>query len=639
MGKMKQSATLIEYAAFYGSIKIFNYLQKNDVEITPQLWLYAIHSNNAEMIFLLEELNIKCSDNDYASFLEESIKCHHNEIASHIYDNFIDKKRETYFNSIMRYGFKYDNYFFINEIENIYMFYYSCEFDYINFIITKGIKISLNAEISLIDNKGNGIKVINTNLLKLAAKNDSQKVLNFFLSQEGIEIDKECFEGCSGLTEITLPSTIDRISERCFLDCIKLKKIIIPSTVTKIEYKAFDNCSSLEELIIPTSVKSIYNYVISNCCSLKRLTIPVSLLTRKIDDHIKLLNNENCVYENYGNPNILKMTNTITDEKFIIKKIPTCYYSDNENEFLNRISLFNSGLPTLIPVDNYLLPLFINGEDKFTLSEIKVINEAGDTIYQGFDGYIVVSKFIENHGTLEEIKKEYIESRGFVNNKMNPTIKHKALFGIASTMKLFFIFKSAFLNLTLDNVIIDSNFEPRIGFHAAQKFDQYIYNCNDNYFYIAPEVVIDDDEYNFLIADIYSFAFIMYLLFTNSVTFHDEKESTWREELKKISRGLRPKIPKNISDEYRILIQSCWSTHQDDRPSWDMIIDGLIGYDFCCNVEFGMEIDFKQFDEYSEKLNDFIRNFEESDGVDIKKVFSNEQSSDDLGMNPAISNF
>ena len=70
-----------------------------------------------------------------------------------------------------------------------------------------------------------------------------------------------------------------------------------------------------------------------------------------------------------------------------------------------------------------------------------------------------------------------------------------------------------------------------------------------------------------------------------------------------------------------------------------MIIDGLIGYDFCCNVEFGMEIDFKQFDEYSEKLNDFIRNFEESDGVDIKKVFSNEQSSDDLGMNPAISNF
>lgn len=88
-------------------------------------------------------------------------------------------------------------------------------------------------------------------------------------------------------------------------------------------------------------------------------------------------------------------------------------------------------------------------------------------------------------------------------------------------MKFFNLNKSPFLNFTLDNVLIDANKEPKIGFHAAQKFDQYVYNNDTNYFYIAPEIIIDDEETEY--ADIYSFAFIIYLIFTNSVTFNDKK--------------------------------------------------------------------------------------------------------------------
>ena len=50
---------LIEYAAFFGSIQIFQYLRLNNVELKPSLYLYAIHSNNTEMIHLLEENHIE----------------------------------------------------------------------------------------------------------------------------------------------------------------------------------------------------------------------------------------------------------------------------------------------------------------------------------------------------------------------------------------------------------------------------------------------------------------------------------------------------------------------------------------------------------------------------------------------------
>ena len=74
---LKNDPTLIEYSAFFGSVKVFDYLLKNGVELTPSLFLYAIHGNNPEIIYLLEENNVKCDDQIYNECFKESIKCHH----------------------------------------------------------------------------------------------------------------------------------------------------------------------------------------------------------------------------------------------------------------------------------------------------------------------------------------------------------------------------------------------------------------------------------------------------------------------------------------------------------------------------------------------------------------------------------
>ena len=50
-----KNTSLIEYSAFFGSIQIFRYLKMKIDELKPKLWLYAIHSNNVEIINLLED--------------------------------------------------------------------------------------------------------------------------------------------------------------------------------------------------------------------------------------------------------------------------------------------------------------------------------------------------------------------------------------------------------------------------------------------------------------------------------------------------------------------------------------------------------------------------------------------------------
>ena len=54
---IKKKLSLIEYAAFYGSIQIFKHLQLNQAKLTDSLIILAIHSENAELINLLEENN------------------------------------------------------------------------------------------------------------------------------------------------------------------------------------------------------------------------------------------------------------------------------------------------------------------------------------------------------------------------------------------------------------------------------------------------------------------------------------------------------------------------------------------------------------------------------------------------------
>ena len=86
-----------------------------------------------------------------------------------------------------------------------------------------------------------------------------------------------CFEGCSGLKSITIPSSVTSLGYHCFYDCEGLTSITIPSSVTSLGERCFYGCSGLTSITIPSSVTSLGDDCFSNCSGLTSITIPSSV--------------------------------------------------------------------------------------------------------------------------------------------------------------------------------------------------------------------------------------------------------------------------------------------------------------------------------------------------------------------------
>ena len=86
-----------------------------------------------------------------------------------------------------------------------------------------------------------------------------------------------CFDGCSGLTSITIPSSVTSLDDWCFCDCTSLTSITIPSSVTSLDDYCFLRCSGLTSITIPSSVTSLGRSCFYGCRGLTSITIPSSV--------------------------------------------------------------------------------------------------------------------------------------------------------------------------------------------------------------------------------------------------------------------------------------------------------------------------------------------------------------------------
>ena len=140
---LKNQPNLIEYSSFFGSINIFKYLIKNNIKLTPSIWLYGIHGNNPEILHLLEEKQVdffkeekndffECNNDSNAYFcLKESLKCHHNDIANYFLENYIDYNQNQYAKNEIDYVLHYYNYnFFSYNFDNYNVFDFACKYDH-----------------------------------------------------------------------------------------------------------------------------------------------------------------------------------------------------------------------------------------------------------------------------------------------------------------------------------------------------------------------------------------------------------------------------------------------------------------------------------------------------------------------------
>ena len=93
-------------------------------------------------------------------------------------------------------------------------------------------------------------------------------------SNDGVDynvtsLGASCFEGCSGLTSITIPSSVTSLGGYCFEGCRGLTSITIPSSVTSLGKSCFSGCSGLTSITIPSSVTSWGRYCFWRCFNLE----------------------------------------------------------------------------------------------------------------------------------------------------------------------------------------------------------------------------------------------------------------------------------------------------------------------------------------------------------------------------------
>ena len=88
------------------------------------------------------------------------------------------------------------------------------------------------------------------------------------------KLGESAFLGCSGLTSLTIPSSVTSIGDRAFGYCSGLTSLTLPSGVTSIGWYAFYGCCGLTSLTLPSSVTSIGWYAFYGCSGLTSLTIP-----------------------------------------------------------------------------------------------------------------------------------------------------------------------------------------------------------------------------------------------------------------------------------------------------------------------------------------------------------------------------
>lgn len=106
-------------------------------------------------------------------------------------------------------------------------------------------------------------------------------------------IDQEAFLSCSGLTSISLPSTLETIGESAFKNCTGISMLVIPNLVDSIGTNAFYGCDKLSAITLPVSLNRLSNSVFENCSLLTSVTIPnqVSSIGNKAFSGCKKLTN------------------------------------------------------------------------------------------------------------------------------------------------------------------------------------------------------------------------------------------------------------------------------------------------------------------------------------------------------------
>ena len=224
-------------------------------------------------------------------------------------------------------------------------------------------------------------------------------------------------------------------------------------------------------------------------------------------------------------------------------------------------------------------------EERFK-RELRVVSQFRHPAILPFVGYgtappFIATAFMDN-GTLEDILKK--EFSGEFREKCskdsvpewNATTKSKCIFGIVTA--LAFVHQQGkdriHGNVRPESVYLDDCFEPCLGnFDCTKRREGEAWALpEDIIMYTAPEII--SNHVPTQASDVYSFAFLLYHMFTDNSEVLNQGHGNRRhsQRMQSLLAGFRPDFGPGTPDFYKDLIEACWNRDPKSRPTMTQIL-------------------------------------------------------------------
>ena len=373
------------------------------------------------------------------------------------------------------------------------------------------------------------------------------------------------------------------IGEYSFGSCRSLKNVTISSSSIEIEDKAFEKYHSLNSSAKSSFIRKIWDYGICIFNSIFQSSESTSSLMGenkpKINHPIKSkykINLTELETISRHDANIYYIEETKTRKRFI-KKIYTnlsFYYYDE------RIK-------------------------EFTDNKIKFHINANHPSFVKFYGY----SFNKNNNKCLEIKMEYMKNdslykllnmiyRCLMPSDFDKTNIQIILIGVAWAMKYLHDCDICCLSLNTKNVLLDENYYPKIShsiYNELSNLHDLFHDINDDEIvFLSPETFIDGVVTKK--SNVYSFGILMYEVICLRNPFYELRHYDSRFSLINciVRYRFRPKFLDPIKESIKNLIEQCWSSNPDERPSFKEIFNKL-AYDENYYID---DVDIEQINDY-----------------------------------------
>ena len=193
---------------------------------------------------------------------------------------------------------------------------------------------------------------------------------------------------------------------------------------------------------------------------------------------------------------------------------------------------------------------------------------------------IVIFTQLVKNGSLNKIILKAKQSN--LPENYDNTTRQIILIGIASGMKYLHNKNIMHCDLKTNNILLDDNYYPHIIDFGMAKYINENSLVEDDLVcgtlpYMAPEMILGH-KYSYKI-DVYAFAMIMYEVICELDLYPNlDYNQSLTEQFKKhvAVSNKRPRIKIGVKNCIRFLIQQCWSSKANERPTFDEIYNKLI---------------------------------------------------------------